>query len=77
MRTRRCFAGSSGPKGPKRARPSPVRRGPPGPAFRVYVYQLLAARTDSPGMAKIYLDKAKAAAKDSGISELAPLVETR
>ncbi len=47
------------------------------PAFRVHMYQVLAARAESPGMAKMYLDKAKAAAKDSGISKLAPLVETR
>jgi len=47
------------------------------PAFRVHMYQVLSARTDSPGMAKMYQDKAKAAAKEAGIPEPSALASSR
>jgi hypothetical protein len=47
------------------------------PAFRVHIYQVLAARATTPASAKMYLDKAKAAAKEAGLSEPAPLVASR
>ncbi|MCM2303707.1 MAG: hypothetical protein NDJ72_03345, partial [Elusimicrobia bacterium] len=47
------------------------------PAFRVHIYRVLAARASTPASAKMYLDKAKAAAKEAGLSEPAPLVASR
>lgn len=47
------------------------------PAFRVHIYQVLAARAHTPASAKMYLDKAKAAAKEAGLPEPAPLVASR
>jgi hypothetical protein len=47
------------------------------PAFRVHIYQVLAARAHTPVSAKMYLDKAKAAAKEAGLPEPAPLVASR
>lgn len=47
------------------------------PVYRVHIYQVLAARADSPGMAKMYLDKAKAAAKEAGLPEPTALVASR
>ena len=47
------------------------------PAFRVHAYRVLASRASTPASAKMYLDKAKAAAKEAGLSEPAPLVASR
>lgn len=47
------------------------------PAFRVHIYQVLAARAHGPAMAKMYMDKAKAAAKEAGLPEPAPLPASR
>ncbi len=47
------------------------------PAFRVHMYHVLAARAETPGLAKMYLDKAKAAAKEAGIPEPSALVASR
>lgn len=47
------------------------------PAFRVHIYQVLAARATTPASAKMYLDKAKAAAKEAGLPAPAPLVASR
>ncbi len=47
------------------------------PTYRVHIYQVLAARAHSPAMAKMYLDKAKAAAKEAGLPEPAELVAVR
>lgn len=47
------------------------------PAFRVHIYQVLAARAHTPASAKMYLDKAKAAAKEAGLPAPAPLVASR
>jgi hypothetical protein len=47
------------------------------PAFRVHIYQVLAARATSPALAKLYMDKAKAAAKAAELPEPAALVASR
>ncbi|MBI2387960.1 MAG: hypothetical protein HYV14_18390 [Elusimicrobia bacterium] len=47
------------------------------PAFRVHIYQVLAARAHTPASAKMYMDKAKAAAKEAGLPEPAPLAASR
>ncbi|MBI2788116.1 MAG: hypothetical protein HYX59_05485 [Elusimicrobia bacterium] len=47
------------------------------PSFRVHIYQVLAARAHTPASAKMYMDKAKAAAKEAGLPEPAPLVASR
>ena len=47
------------------------------PAFRVHIYEVLAARATSSGTAKMYMDKAKAAAKEAGLPEPAALVAAR
>ena len=47
------------------------------PVFRVHMYQVLAARADTPASAKMYMDKARAAAKEAGLPEPAPLVASR
>jgi hypothetical protein len=47
------------------------------PAYRVHIYQVLAAHAETPGSAKMYLDKAKAAAKAAGLPEPARLVASR
>lgn len=47
------------------------------PAFRVHIYLVLSSRQDTPGMAKMYLDKAKAAAKEAGLPEPTALVASR
>lgn len=47
------------------------------PAYRVHIYQVLAAHADTPISAKMYMDKAKAAAKEAGLPEPAPLVAAR
>ena len=47
------------------------------PVFRVHVYQVLAAHAPGPGSAKMYMDKARAAAKKAGLPEPAPLVAAR
>ncbi len=47
------------------------------PAFRVHIYQVLAARAHTPISAKMYMDKAKAAAKEAGLPEPAELVASR
>jgi len=47
------------------------------PAFRVHIYQVLAARATTPASAKMYLDKAKAAAEEAGLPAPSPLVASR
>lgn len=47
------------------------------PAMRVRIYATLAARANTPGMAKMYMDKARAAAKEAGLPEPSPLVASR
>lgn len=47
------------------------------PAFRVHIYQVLAAHANSPRMAKMYMDRAKAAAKAAGLPEPVALVASR
>lgn len=47
------------------------------PAFRVHIYEVLAARAPSPRMAKMYMDKAAAAAKEAGLPQPAPLAASR
>jgi hypothetical protein len=47
------------------------------PAFRVHIYQVLAARAHTPISAKMYMDKAKAAAKEAGLPEPVELVASR
>lgn len=47
------------------------------PAYRVHIYQVLAARAHAPGMTKMYMDKAKAAAKEAGLPEPAELNASR
>lgn len=37
------------------------------PSFRVHIYQVLASRANTPASAKMYMDKAKAAAKEAGL----------
>lgn len=39
------------------------------PSFRVHIYQVLAARANTPASAKMYMDKAKAAAKEAGLPD--------
>lgn len=43
------------------------------PAFRVHIYEVLAARAATPRSAKMYLDKAAAAAKEAGLPKPAAL----
>lgn len=47
------------------------------PAFRVHIYQVLAAHATSPRTAKMYMDKARAAAKQAGLPEPADLIVSR
>lgn len=47
------------------------------PAFRIHIYQVLAARATSPRMAKMYMDKAAAAAKEAGLPMPAELTASR
>ncbi len=47
------------------------------PAYRIHIYQVLSARANSPRMAKMYMDKAKAAAKEAGLPEPVELVASR
>ena len=47
------------------------------PAFRVHIYQVLAERAATPGSAKMYLDLARAAAKEAGLPLPANLIVSR
>ncbi len=47
------------------------------PVFRVHMYQVLAAHASGAGSAKLYIDKARAAAKAAGLPEPAPLIASR
>ena len=47
------------------------------PAFRVHIYQVLAARAHTPASAKLYMNKAKAAARAAGLPEPAHLTVSR
>jgi hypothetical protein len=43
------------------------------PAYRVEIYRALAARAQGPALAKMYMDKARAAASEAGLPEPKPL----
>lgn len=47
------------------------------PAFRVHAYRVLASRASTPASAKMFMDKAKAAAEEAGLPAPAPLAASR
>lgn len=47
------------------------------PAFRVHAYRVLASRASTPASAKMFMDKAKAAAEEAGLPAPPPLAASR